>query len=189
MHSIFRFGSELFVSMLVFVWLGIWIDGSIFIQHLSSYWQVYFMLYLAVSIDFMTDRGNTMNELAQMSSKIIRYTLFYSLVVSIFLLFLLSFDILVFIGVWIGCILSLIGFTMIRNMARSIAHEEKAGKRQGYSNYALRYLLYGSVMAFLCVSEYFCFGDPGRNALSESCLIDLFFWRKEELIWNRKSVL
>ena len=68
-----------------------------------------------------------MNELSQMSSKIIRYTLYYSLVVSIFLLFLLSFDILVFIGVWIGCILSLIGFAMIKNMARSIAHEEKAG--------------------------------------------------------------
>lgn len=88
-----------------------------------------------------------MNELSQMSSKIIRYTLYYSLVVSIFLLFLLSFGILVFIGVWIGCILSLIGFAMIKNMARSIAHEEKAGKRQGYSNYALRYLLYAFVMA------------------------------------------
>ena len=121
------------------------------IQHRYLYWQVYFMLSLAVFTDFMTDRGNTMNELAQMSSKIIRYTLFYSLVVSIFLLFLLSFDILVFIGVWIGCILSLIGFAMIKNMARSIAHEEKAGKRQGYSNYALRYLLYAFVMA---VSAY-----------------------------------
>ena len=57
-----------------------------------------------------------MNELSQMSSKIIRYTLYYSL-------------------------------AMIKNMARSIAHEEKAGKRQGYSNYALRYLLYAFVMA------------------------------------------
>lgn len=28
MHSIFRFGSELFVSMLVFVCLGMWIDDS-----------------------------------------------------------------------------------------------------------------------------------------------------------------
>ena len=68
----------------------------LFIQHRYLYWQVYFMLSLAVFTDFMTDRGNTMNELSQMSSKIIRYTLYYSLVVSIFLLFLLSFDILVF---------------------------------------------------------------------------------------------
>lgn len=87
-----------------------------------------------------------MNELNRMTKQIVKYTVFISCIFSI-LGFILFENFKVFLGVWLGCFIGIMGFLMIRKFAQNLTDNEEAAKKQGMSNYMIRYGFYS--VAFL----------------------------------------
>ena len=52
----------------------------------------------------------------------------------------------VFIGVWIGCMMGLIGFNLIIQMTQNLNPDGQKAEKQGRGGYALRYLVYGIIL-------------------------------------------
>lgn len=55
----------------------------------------------------------------------------------------------VFIGVWLGDLIALIGFRMIIRMAKNLQVDVEDAKKQGNVSYVTRYFFYGA-MILLC---------------------------------------
>lgn len=97
-----------------------------------------------------------MTDLNRMTHRINRYTCLYGLVVSgIGSLIFVSDAFHIFFGVWFGCALALIGYSMIVQMAKGLRTTELEGKKQGFGNYVIRYLFYAAAMIVLV-----CIGFP-----------------------------
>lgn len=96
-----------------------------------------------------------MTDLDRMTHRIDRFTCLYGLVVSVIgSLIFVSDAFHIFFGVWFGCALALIGYRMIVQMAKGLRTTESAGKRQGFGNYAIRYLFYAATMIGLVYAGF-----------------------------------
>ena len=86
-----------------------------------------------------------MSEKKQMSRAILGRTLFLTIMISLPIMLLLGWK--VFIGIWCGSLVGMIGYGMIYSMVQSLTKEN--GKAKGTKGYLFRYSFYAIIFILL----------------------------------------